>query len=194
MTAAISTARPRGRWPARRHRRPNRRWVDRWTKVTSRGSPAPAVGTGCSPLAKPRGRNWGLPGATPRATGIVRPIRVALLPDRLIILPDRGEADVAGSGAGRGEHGRRHRRICLQDLGPHRTLGHRRRRRILEACAAHVTWPKVPTSGLRNCRRCWTAAVLRCRGAASETENATAARTSRGRTRSSISWPTWSAS
>ncbi len=61
-------------------------------KGSPEGKPDASVGAGCSPLAKTRGRNWGLPGANDRATGIVRPIRIALLPDRLIILPDRGEA------------------------------------------------------------------------------------------------------
>lgn len=61
-------------------------------KGHAQGKSGASLGTGCSPLANARGRNWGLPGATPRATGIIRPIRVALLPDRLIILPERGEA------------------------------------------------------------------------------------------------------
>jgi hypothetical protein len=61
-------------------------------KGHAEGQPGAAVGGGCSPLAKQRGRNWGLPGATDNATGIVRPIRLAVLPDRLIILPDRGQA------------------------------------------------------------------------------------------------------
>ncbi len=56
------------------------------------GHAGAAVGGGCSPLAQQRGRNWGLPGATDNATGVVRPIRMAVLPDRLIILPDRGQA------------------------------------------------------------------------------------------------------
>ena len=38
------------------------------------------------------GENWGLPQRTANATGIVRPMRIACLPDRLIILPDRGES------------------------------------------------------------------------------------------------------
>ena len=61
-------------------------------KGVPHGKPGAKTGEGCSPLAKSRGRNWGLPGANDRATGIVRPIRVALLPDRLIILPDRGDS------------------------------------------------------------------------------------------------------
>ncbi|MDX1945587.1 MAG: hypothetical protein SFU86_09265 [Pirellulaceae bacterium] len=39
---------------------------------------------------KPRGNNWGLPNAPNRTTGITRPIRVAVQPDRLILVPDRG--------------------------------------------------------------------------------------------------------
>ncbi len=61
-------------------------------KGVPHGKPGAKTGEGCSPLAKSRGRNWGLPGANDRATGIVRPIRIALLPDRLIILPDRGDS------------------------------------------------------------------------------------------------------
>jgi hypothetical protein len=56
------------------------------------GTPEAKIGTGVSPMAKTRGRNWGLPQHTANATGVVRPLRIACLPDRLIILPDRGEA------------------------------------------------------------------------------------------------------
>jgi hypothetical protein len=38
-----------------------------------------------------RGSNWGLPGAIGRTTGITRPIRVAVLWDRLVLAPDWGE-------------------------------------------------------------------------------------------------------
>ncbi len=44
-----------------------------------------------SPLSKTRGENWGLPSRGSEATGVTRPLRVACLPDRLILLPDRGE-------------------------------------------------------------------------------------------------------
>ncbi len=60
-------------------------------KGNAAGKQGAAAGTGCSPLANQRGRNWGLPGANASATGIIRPIRVALLADRLILLPDRDE-------------------------------------------------------------------------------------------------------
>ncbi len=42
------------------------------------------------PPAQQRGANWGLPTAAAGSTGITRPIRVAVLPDRLVILPERG--------------------------------------------------------------------------------------------------------
>ncbi|MFW6169343.1 MAG: DUF4200 domain-containing protein [Planctomycetota bacterium] len=61
------------------------------TQGTTQGKPDASVGTGDSPLATKRGQNWALPNATDDATGIVRPLRLAVLPDRLIILPDRGE-------------------------------------------------------------------------------------------------------
>lgn len=44
-----------------------------------------------TPLSKTRGENWGLPSRGSQATGVERPLRVACLPDRLILLPDRGE-------------------------------------------------------------------------------------------------------
>jgi hypothetical protein len=44
-----------------------------------------------TPLSKTRGENWGLPSRGSEATGVERPLRVACLPDRLILLPDRGE-------------------------------------------------------------------------------------------------------
>lgn len=44
-----------------------------------------------TPLAKTRGENWGLPSRGSEATGVERPLRLACLPDRLILLPDRGE-------------------------------------------------------------------------------------------------------
>ncbi len=47
-------------------------------------------GAAVDPLAKHRGPNWGLPQAADGGTGIVRPIRVACLADRLVLLPDRG--------------------------------------------------------------------------------------------------------
>ena len=38
-----------------------------------------------------RGSNWGLPGASSRATGITRPMRVAILLDRIVIIPEAGD-------------------------------------------------------------------------------------------------------
>jgi hypothetical protein len=38
-----------------------------------------------------RGSNWGLPGASGRATGITRTIRMAVLLDRIVIIPDRDD-------------------------------------------------------------------------------------------------------
>ncbi len=42
-------------------------------------------------LAKARGSNWGTPHASRGLTGITRPIQVQCLPDRLVILPERGD-------------------------------------------------------------------------------------------------------
>lgn len=38
-----------------------------------------------------RGRDWALKNKSPRATAITRPIRVRCLPDRLVIMPERGD-------------------------------------------------------------------------------------------------------
>ena len=38
-----------------------------------------------------RGANWGLPGAAGRTTGITRPIHVAVLWDRFVLVPDPGD-------------------------------------------------------------------------------------------------------
>jgi hypothetical protein len=51
-------------------------------------------GTAAAPLAETRGRNWGLPGETQGATGITRPLRLACLPDRFILLPEQGTTQV----------------------------------------------------------------------------------------------------
>jgi hypothetical protein len=37
------------------------------------------------------GSNWGLPGSAGRTTAVTRPIRVVCLPDRLIVVPERGD-------------------------------------------------------------------------------------------------------
>jgi hypothetical protein len=52
--------------------------------TTSRGPSQVRSGAG-------RGSNWGLPGANARSTGITRPIHVAILLDRLVIIPERGD-------------------------------------------------------------------------------------------------------
>ncbi|MHB8902678.1 MAG: hypothetical protein ACYC6Y_28295 [Thermoguttaceae bacterium] len=41
-------------------------------------------------LAKTRGRNWGLPGASQSAVAITRPIRIGCYADRLVIVPEAG--------------------------------------------------------------------------------------------------------
>lgn len=53
--------------------------------------PSEAGGGASFSLAQSRGANWALRNASDQATGITRPIRVACLPDRLMILPQRGE-------------------------------------------------------------------------------------------------------
>ena len=54
------------------------------------GAPGTGGGAAMKSMALSRGANWALPNATPRATGITRPIAVECFPDRLVILPDRG--------------------------------------------------------------------------------------------------------
>ena len=41
-------------------------------------------------LAGSRGKNWALPGSTPRSTPLLRPIRIECRPDRLILVPEPG--------------------------------------------------------------------------------------------------------
>ena len=43
-------------------------------------------------LAKTRGRNWGLPDASPRSTPLVQPIRIECYPDRLVVVAQEGRA------------------------------------------------------------------------------------------------------
>jgi len=45
-------------------------------------------------LVGQRGENWGLPDRGRAGTGVVRPIRLACLTDRLIVLPEKGEGRV----------------------------------------------------------------------------------------------------
>ena len=42
-------------------------------------------------LAQKRGENWGLPNAAQGLVGVTRPLNVAVLPDRLVLLPNRTE-------------------------------------------------------------------------------------------------------
>jgi len=61
------------------------------------GSPDGSGGTAASGAAsgvrsgRSRGTNWGLPGAAGRTTGITRPIHVAVLADRFVLIPDPGD-------------------------------------------------------------------------------------------------------
>lgn len=67
----------------------------------SSGSAAPSVGSQAAKFGdaksqtanagRGRGSNWGLPNANGRVTAITRPIHVAVLRDRLVILPDPGD-------------------------------------------------------------------------------------------------------
>ena len=52
---------------------------------------AASAGGAAFSLAESRGANWALRNGVDKATGITRPIRVACLTDRLVILPQRGE-------------------------------------------------------------------------------------------------------
>ncbi len=49
-------------------------------------------GNGGNSLAKTRGNNWGLPQANANLTAVQRPIRLACLADRYVLLPDKGES------------------------------------------------------------------------------------------------------
>jgi hypothetical protein len=77
----------------------------------SAGQPAPKPGTvgkytggrnggaagagkppeGYQPLSTSRGENWGLPNRSPSATGFTRYIQVQCLPDRLLVMPEKGD-------------------------------------------------------------------------------------------------------
>jgi len=50
-----------------------------------------AAKSGSTKAGKSRGRNWALTGAKPHAIGVTRPLHVAVLADRLVIVPDRGD-------------------------------------------------------------------------------------------------------
>jgi hypothetical protein len=42
-----------------------------------------------------RGNNWALPGVQPHQIGVTRPIRISIQPDRIVMLPERGDNRVA---------------------------------------------------------------------------------------------------
>jgi hypothetical protein len=49
-----------------------------------------------SATAKPRssqraGNNWGLPGSMGKTTAVTRPVKILCLPDRLVVVPERGD-------------------------------------------------------------------------------------------------------
>jgi hypothetical protein len=57
------------------------------------GNPPPPKGNANNTAASAtiaRGRDWALPGANRHATAITRPIHVAVLADRLVLIPERG--------------------------------------------------------------------------------------------------------
>ncbi|MFI4876039.1 MAG: hypothetical protein ACIALR_11895 [Blastopirellula sp. JB062] len=58
----------------------------------SGGSGGGGAPMAAQPLAHSRGRNWALPGQSARATGITRPIHVAVAADRLVIVPEKGSS------------------------------------------------------------------------------------------------------
>jgi hypothetical protein len=60
-------------------------------KGASTSASGPAKG-GTSKSGKTRGRNWALTGAKPHAIGVTRPLHIAVHPDRLLIIPDRGDS------------------------------------------------------------------------------------------------------
>jgi len=55
----------------------------------SAGSGGPASGRVAS--GKNRGSNWGLPAGRTHVTGVTRPIHVVVLPDRLVLVPEKGD-------------------------------------------------------------------------------------------------------
>jgi hypothetical protein len=46
---------------------------------------------GTATAARSRGNNWAIPAAQRHATAITRPIRIAVLADRLVLVPDAGD-------------------------------------------------------------------------------------------------------
>src|SRR5262249_53223374 len=68
---------------------------DVWGDQPSAGAQQ-AMGAGTklgqkSKSGKNRGSNWGLPGSRGRVTAVTRPIHVAVLQDRLVIVPEKGD-------------------------------------------------------------------------------------------------------
>jgi hypothetical protein len=61
------------------------------------GQKPPAAGSsGGSSSGSPkstakRGNNWALPQAKPHETGVTRPLRVSVQPDRVVLVPERGD-------------------------------------------------------------------------------------------------------
>lgn len=47
--------------------------------------------TDSKPIAASRGENWGLPNRSPTATGFTRYVQVQCLPDRLLVMPEKGD-------------------------------------------------------------------------------------------------------
>lgn len=55
------------------------------------GAPSQSAGSGLA-----RGtNNWGLPNSAGKATAITRPIRVLILPDRVVLIPERGDGRIS---------------------------------------------------------------------------------------------------
>lgn len=59
---------------------------------TGSNSTGSTTKSGNAKTGKTRGRNWALTGAKPHAIAVTRPLHVVVLPDRLVIVPDRGDS------------------------------------------------------------------------------------------------------
>lgn len=55
------------------------------------GAASPSLNYNAGKRSARRGQNWGLPDARNHATAITRPIRVVLEPQRVVIMPERGD-------------------------------------------------------------------------------------------------------
>jgi hypothetical protein len=65
-------------------------------KSTSKSSPAAGSANsgskaGARGTAK-TGKNWALPQAKPNAIGVTRPIRISVMPDRIVLAPEQGDS------------------------------------------------------------------------------------------------------